>query len=67
MWQKRLRKIRVTSESRLATQETWVGSRGGEDPLEKGMATDSSVLAWTSYGQRSLEDCTVHGVAKNWT
>ena len=66
MWQKRL-KIRVTSESLLATHETWVGSQGGEDPLEKAMATDSSVLAWTSYGQRSLADCTVHGAAKNWT
>ena len=27
-------------------QETWVGSQGGEDPLEKGMAAHSSVLAW---------------------
>ena len=24
----------------------WVQSLGGEDPLEKGMATHSSVLAW---------------------
>ena len=27
-------------------QETQVGSLGWEDPLEKGMATHSSVLAW---------------------
>ena len=27
---------------------------GGEDPLEKGMATHSSVLAWRIPGQRSL-------------
>jgi len=27
-------------------QETWVGSLGGEDPLEKGMAAHSSILAW---------------------
>ena len=27
-------------------QATWVQSRGQEDPLEKGMATHSSVLAW---------------------
>ena len=26
-------------------QETWVGSLGQEDPLEKGMATHSSILA----------------------
>ena len=28
------------------TWETWVQSLGQEDPLEKGMATHSSVLAW---------------------
>ena len=27
-------------------QETWVRSRGQEDPLEKEMATHSSILAW---------------------
>ena len=27
-------------------QETWVQSMGQEDPLEKGMATHSSILAW---------------------
>ena len=26
--------------------ETWVQSQGWEDPLEKGMATCSSILAW---------------------
>ena len=29
-----------------AIQETWVQSLGQEDPLEKGMATNSSILAW---------------------
>ena len=29
-----------------AVQETWVSSLGEEDPLEKGMATHSSILAW---------------------
>ena len=29
-----------------AMQETWVGSLGQEDPLEKGLATHSSILAW---------------------
>ena len=29
-----------------AMQETWVGFLGWEDPLEKEMATHSSVLAW---------------------
>ena len=27
-------------------QETWVQSLGWEDPLEKGMATHFSILAW---------------------
>ena len=29
-----------------ATQETWVQSLGWEDPLEKGMATHFSIVAW---------------------
>ena len=29
-----------------AVQETWVWSLGGEDPLENGMATHSSIPAW---------------------
>ena len=29
-----------------ALQETWVQSLGQEDPLEKEMATHSSILAW---------------------
>ena len=29
-----------------AMQETWVRSLSQEDPLEKGMATHSSILAW---------------------
>ena len=36
-------------KNRLAMQETQempVRSLGGEDPLEKGMATHSSILAW---------------------
>ena len=28
-------------------QETWVQSLGWEDPLEKEMATHSSILAWS--------------------
>ena len=30
----------------LAMQETWVWSLAWEDPLEKGMATHSSIFAW---------------------
>ena len=31
-----------------AMQETWVRSLGWEDPVEQGMATHSSILAWRS-------------------
>ena len=38
-----------------AMQETWVSSLGWEYPLEEGMGTHSSILAWRiSHGQRSL-------------
>ena len=33
-------------ENLPATRETWVQSLGQEDPMEKGMATHSNVLAW---------------------
>ena len=33
-----------------AMWETWVRSLGWEDPLEKGMATHSSILAWRIPG-----------------
>ena len=36
------------------TKERWVRSLGGEDPLEKGVATHSSILPEESQGQRSL-------------
>ena len=29
-----------------AMQQTWVQSLGWEEPLEKGIATDSSILVW---------------------
>ena len=39
-----------------AVQKTWVRSLGREDPLEKGMATHSSILVWRilEAPQRSL-------------
>ena len=47
------------------TQGTWVLSLGQEDPLEVGMATPSSTLAWRTHGQRSLA-ATVRGVTERW-
>ena len=37
-----------------AMQGTWVGSLSWEDPLEKGKATHSSVLAWRSPVVKNL-------------
>ena len=34
------------AKSLPSVQETWVPSLGWEDPMEKGMATHSSILAW---------------------
>ena len=33
-----------------AMRQTWIGSLGWEDPLEEGMATHSSILAWEIAG-----------------
>ena len=37
--------------------DTWVQSLGREDPMEKGMATHSSIVAWRIHGQRRLKTC----------
>ena len=37
-----------------AKQETYVQSLGQEDPVEKEMATHSSILAWEIHGLRRL-------------
>ena len=50
-----------------AIQETWVWSLGWEDPLEEGMATYCSTLAWRVPMDRGAWWATVHGVAKSWT
>ena len=49
-----------------AMQETWVQSLGWEDPMEKGMATHSSILAWRIPWTGAWQ-ATVHGVAKSRT
>ena len=48
-------------------QETWVQYLGWEDPLEEGMTTQSSVLAWRIPMDRRDWKATVHGVAKSDT
>ena len=57
------------AEKSLPTrQETWIGSLGWKDPLEEGMATHSSILAWRIPGTEEPGGLyTVHGVSKSWT
>ena len=50
-----------------ALWETWVRSMGWEDPLEEGMATHSSILAWRIPMDKGAWWAIVHGVAKSWT
>ena len=49
-----------------AMREIWVQSLAWEDPLEKGMATYSSVLAWRIPWTEEPGEL-VHGVAKSQT
>ena len=48
-----------------AMQETQVQSLGWEDPLEKGMATHSSILAWRIPWTEEPWPAVVHGVAQS--
>ena len=50
------------------TRETWVQSLGREDPLEKEMATHSSILAWKiPWTEEPGRLQSVHGVTKSQT
>ena len=64
---KRASLMAQTVKSPPATQEIWVPCLGGEDPLEEGMATDSSILAWRMPMDGGTWQATVHGVAKSQT
>ena len=44
---------------------TWVQYLDWEDPLEKGMATHSSIHAWRIPMDRGASQAAVHGVIKN--
>ena len=51
-----------------AMQETLIPSLGWEDPLENGMATHSSTLAWRIlWTEEPGRQATVHGVTKSRT
>ena len=53
-----------TVKGQPAKQETWVQSLGQEDPLEKEMATHSSILACKNPMDRGAWWATPHGVTK---
>ena len=59
--------VAQTVKKPLTTQETWVGSLGWEEPLEEGVATHSSILAWRIPMDRGAWQATVHEVAKSQT
>ena len=51
-----------------AMQETRVQSLTRDEPLEEGMATQSSILAWRiPWTKEPVRRQTVHGIAKSWT
>ena len=59
--------VAQTVKNLPAMQETCVRSLSWEDPLEKGMVTHSSVLAWKILMDRGACRGIVHGVAKSQT
>ena len=50
-----------------AMQETWVRSLGLEDPVEKEMATHSSILSLENSKDKGAWWVSVHGIAKSGT
>ena len=56
-----------TVKNPSAMRETWVWSLGWEDPLEEGMATLSSILAWRIPMDRGAWWAIVHRVTKSQT
>ena len=50
-----------------AMPEIWVSSLDWENPLEEGMATHSSILAWRIPEDRGACRAAAHGVAKSET
>ena len=59
---------RVKNQSAMQEmQEIWVQSLGQGDPLKKGMATHSSIIAWKNFMDREAWRTTVQKVTESWT
>ena len=59
--------VAQTVKNPPAMWETWVRSLVWEDPLEEGMATHSSILAWRILMDRGAWQAIIHGVTKSQT
>ena len=62
-----LTKVAQKVKNPPAMWETWVQPLGWEDPLEEGLATHSSILAWRIPMDRGAWQAKVHRVTKSWT
>ena len=67
LWASHVELVVKNSSASQELQETQVQSLDQEDPLEKEMATHSSILAWKISMERGDWRATVRGVAKNQT
>ena len=54
-------------KNQRAMWETRLRSLGWEDPLEEGMATDSSILAWRIPWTEETDGLQSMGVTHGWT
>ena len=59
--------VAQTVKNLPAMRETWIRSLGQEDPLEEGIATHSSILAWRIPMDRGNWRAAIHGVAESDT
>ena len=59
--------VAQTVKNLPAIQKTWIRSLGWEDPLEEGMVTLFSILAWRIPTDRGAWRATVHGFTESNT
>ena len=59
--------VAKTVKNPPAMREIWVLSLGWEDPLEEGMATHSSILAWRIPKDRGAWRAAIRGVSESDT